>query len=211
IVNKPERVVIGKSIRRRVAMGANVVINTLALLIALSLGWRIFTVIIGAIFLLWLYSNRLKRLPFLGNLSIALLTALTLFIIAVYYQAQEGVLYIYASFAFFITLIREIIKDMEDMKGDQAFDCYTLPIMWGVRKTKLLLFALIVSFIANLAISFFFLDRWVVIYLSGIIFFPVAWLIVRLYRADRVKDYAFLSTFCKVIMLIGVLSIALHF
>lgn len=206
LINKPERVVIGKLVKRRVAMGANIVINVLALGIAAYLGWRVLLTIFVSIFLLWWYSNRLKRMPLIGNLTIAVLTALTLFIVVIYTQVRLGEIYIYASFAFFITLIREIIKDMEDVKGDASFGCYTLPIAWGIRRTKLLIYALIVSFISNLAVSFFFLAESVVAYLALVIFFPIAWLIVRLYQADRVRDFRFLSHLCKAIMLIGVLS-----
>lgn len=99
-----------------------------------------------AAFLLWLYSNRLKRQPFVGNFVVAALTGTTLFLVGEYFGERKYLILSYALFAGFITLIREIIKDMEDMKGDERFGCKTLPIIWGVAHTKKLIYGIIALF-----------------------------------------------------------------
>jgi 4-hydroxybenzoate polyprenyltransferase len=207
LINKPERVVVGNVIKRRIALASNFLLNALAVLIGYYVAPKIALVNLICIFLLWWYSNHLKRLPFVGNFTIALLTAATLWVVAFYYNQHWEEIYIYASFAFFISLIREVIKDMEDVKGDEAFGCKTLPIIWGIARTKIFLYALTMAFISNLAVSFFFLHKGIVTFLSSIIFFPIAWFILKLYRADKRRDFRYLSRWTKFIMLLGLISI----
>jgi len=78
-----------------------------------------------------------------GNFTVALLTGLSIELVNVFFQVNNHLVTIYAIFAFFMTLVREIIKDMEDLKGDHTFGCKTLPIVWGLRKTKVLLYFLL--------------------------------------------------------------------
>ncbi|KOY86422.1 hypothetical protein AD998_09945 [bacterium 336/3] len=207
LINKPDKVVVGNLIQRRTALISNFSLNALAVLIGFYLSWKVAIINLACIFLLWWYSNRLKREPFVGNLAIAILTAATTWIVAFYYNQHWEEIYIYASFAFFISLIREIIKDIEDMKGDAVFGCRTLPILFGIAKTKIILYILIVSFLVNLIISFFFLHKGIIMFLMFILLFPTSWLIIRLYKADKRKDFKFLSNWTKIIMLLGLFSI----
>ncbi|MCU0436528.1 MAG: geranylgeranylglycerol-phosphate geranylgeranyltransferase [Raineya sp.] len=207
LINKPDKVVVGNLIQRRTALISNFSLNALAILIGLYLSWKVAVINLLCIFLLWWYSNRLKREPFIGNLSIAILTAATTWIVAFYYDQHWEEIYIYASFAFFISLIREIIKDMEDIKGDAAFGCRTLPILLGIPKTKNILYVLIGVFLINLLISFLFLHKGIIVFLTLILLFPTSWLVIRLYKADKRRDFKFLSSWTKIIMLLGLLSI----
>src|SRR5688500_3320315 len=145
-INKPERVIIGKKITRRYAILFHVVLSMLGIMLGVHLSWRIGAINIISVFLLWLYSNNLKRLPFIGNLTVAILTGLSIFVVEIFYNTDNPLILIYALFAFFLTLVREINNDMEDLKGDNSFGCKTLPIVWGIRKTKFLLYVILVVF-----------------------------------------------------------------
>jgi 4-hydroxybenzoate polyprenyltransferase len=206
IINKPKRVVVGRLLRRRIAMGAHTVLNLLGLGIGLYLGKMVFLYNFVAGFLLWLYSNQLKRLPFVGNLVIALLTAASLSVLAAYYRQHEQLVYTYAAFAFSISLIREIIKDMEDMKGDATFGCQTLPILWGIRRTKQLLYVLMVSFPFIIYSMAEYLHSYLMFYFFALVFLPLVWLNLRLVKADTRREFGWLSSLCKWIMLSGILS-----
>jgi 4-hydroxybenzoate polyprenyltransferase len=138
-----------------------------------------------------------------------LLTGASIAIIILLYRVNIGLTLVYALFAFFMTLVREIIKDMEDLKGDTTYGCKTLPIVWGIPKTKTVLYIIIVIFsIAVVAINYFYV-KLSIIYFVMLLFVPLAWLTRQLYRADTKKDYRWLSSFCKVIMLLGILSMTL--
>jgi 4-hydroxybenzoate polyprenyltransferase len=207
-INKPDRVVIGKSITRRYAILFHVMLSAFGIAIGLYLSLAIALVNAVSVFLLWLYSNNLKRLPFIGNITVAFLTGLAVMVVDLYYRTNNSLVIIYAVFAFFITLVREVIKDMEDLKGDNSFGCKTLPIIWGIRKTKILLYVILIIF-AGVVVALNQVYRALPFkYHLVFLFGPLLWLLYRLIRADMKKDFTRLSIFCKVIMMLGILSMA---
>ncbi len=207
-INKPRRVVVGTIFRRRVVIIAHVSLTVVGVLLGAYLSWRVGALHLSAALLLWWYSNRLKRYPLVGNISIALLSSLAIVVIGLYYRAALQLVSVYAIFAFCISLLREVVKDMEDVRGDETFGCQTLPIVWGIHRTKVLLYVLSGFFIfllfflsgtlGNTTLTIFFLV------LTG----PIAYFITKLVYADTQRDFAYLSGFCKLLMLGGILSMA---
>ncbi len=208
-INKPGRIVISKYLRRRAALAINFGLNLLALSLAWMLSIGVFLVTFISGFLLWWYSNQLKRLPLVGNAMIALLTALSVLVMAVYYPQNQDLLVIFAIFAFFITLVRELVKDMEDVQGDAHFGCQTLPIVWGIRRTKNVIYVFLGIFIVILLSTYLSFPRKFAFYLYLVVLPPLLLFSVRLFRADTRKEFAFLSNLCKWIMVLGVLSMGL--
>lgn len=208
-VNKPQRVIVGKVLKRRVVLFWHTLLNFTAIAIGLYLNWKIALIHFITAFLLWLYSNQLKRLPFIGNFTVALLTGLSLAIIGIYFQQKTVFINIYAIFAFGISLIREIIKDMEDWKGDASFGCKTLPIIWGIRNTKLVIYILIGLFGFLIFYLTKYLDNQILYYYFSALTLFIIYFVHRLSIADKVKDFHFLSTYCKLLMLSGILSMLL--
>jgi 4-hydroxybenzoate polyprenyltransferase len=208
LINKPDRVVIGKSVTRRYAILFHTVLSFTGVGIGFLLNWKIGIINFFSGFLLWWYSNNLKRQPFVGNFTVALLTGLSIELVNVLFEVNNQLVVIYAIFAFFMTLVREIIKDMEDLKGDNTFGCKTLPIIWGLRRTKVLIYILLLLFaILVLTLNGYFVGLSMV-YFAIFLFLPLGWLTARLIRADTIRDFYHLSSFCKVIMLLGILSMA---
>jgi 4-hydroxybenzoate polyprenyltransferase len=187
-------------------MGAHQLLNLAGCAVGLYVDKWVFVVNVLSATLLWFYSAQFKRQPFIGNLIVSFLTALSLLVLAVYYRQNVDLLLIYASFAFVITLVREIIKDMEDVRGDARFGCRTLPIVWGIRRTKAFLYVLIASFIATLFIVAGDLKNPNLNVIFFVMLVPITGLVYRLVRADTKRDFAFLSQLCKAIMLMGVSS-----
>ncbi|MCE2896344.1 MAG: geranylgeranylglycerol-phosphate geranylgeranyltransferase [Flammeovirgaceae bacterium] len=206
LINKPDRVVIGKTITRRYAIFFHTVISVTGVGMGLLINWKVGAVNFVSVFLLWLYSNNLKRLPLIGNLVVSLLAGLSIFLLSFLYEQYLPLVMTYSLFAFFMTLIREIVKDMEDMKGDTTFGCRTLPIVWGIRKTK--------SFLYGTILVFSFLVLWLDyqqlkiswIYFIPLLFVPMSILFYRLLKADTKKEFYQLSQLCKIIMLLGICS-----
>ncbi len=208
-INKPKRIVIGKYLKRRVALAINFGLNLLGLGLAWMLSYKVFALTFISGFLLWWYSNQLKRLPLAGNAMIALLTAISVLVMAVYYPQNQDLLVIFAVFAFFITLVRELVKDMEDVQGDAHFGCQTLPIVWGVRRTKNVIYVFLAIFVIILLSTYLSFPRKFAFYLYLVVLPPLTFFFVRLLRADTRKEFAFLSYLCKWIMVLGVLSMGL--
>ncbi|MPR35479.1 geranylgeranylglycerol-phosphate geranylgeranyltransferase [Salmonirosea aquatica] len=203
IVNKPERVIIGRYLKRRVAMGAHQFLNVTGVFLGLLVSKWVFLMNVFCVTLLWFYSERFKRAPFIGNLVVSLLTALSLVVITIVYPNNRHLVLIYALFSFFITLVREIIKDMEDVRGDETHGCRTLPIVWGVRRTKLFVYFLVAGFICTLYLMAHSLDNLALGWLFTLLLIPIAWLVYRLVFSDTRREFAQLSSLCKAIMLLG--------
>ena len=201
-VNRPDRVAVGRTFRRRWTIITHTILNIAGIAIGFYISPTIGIINFFAAFLLWLYSNQLKRLPFVGNITIAILTGTPLFLVGQFFQERVYLVLCYAIFAGFITLVREIIKDMEDLKGDEKFGCKTLPIVFGIAKTKKFLYLVIAVFVATVFLLMISVNLILPIVLSVVLIL----LIFKLSKADKVKDYGQLSTFCKIIMLMGVMS-----
>lgn len=206
LINKPERVVIGKSITRRYAIFFHTALSFLGVALGLLINWKVGAINFVCAFLLWLYSNNLKRQPLIGNVVVSFLTGLSVFILVFLYEQLFPLVVAYSLFAFFMTLIREVVKDMEDVKGDNSFGCKTLPIVWGIRKTKLFLYAVTSVFSATVVWMDFFQLGIPLVYFVPLLFLPMAVLMVRLVPADTKSQFYQLSQLCKVIMLLGIVS-----
>jgi 4-hydroxybenzoate polyprenyltransferase len=238
-VNKPQRLVIDKGVKRRVAIGAHTVINFFAIVIAgavsFSTGsWRLVFIHFICALGLWFYSTTFKRQFLIGNLVIAAFTALVPLIVVVYelmpayraYAPLEAALsfkpvwkYTLALsfFAFIATLLREIIKDMEDYEGDKEFGCKTMPIVIGIKSSKiittvialatmtLLGYIQFLQFKSNRSVDFY--------YFLFALQIPFIFLIYKTITASTKHDFHFAGNTAKFIMLTGVcyLFIFAHF
>ncbi|MGB3618965.1 MAG: geranylgeranylglycerol-phosphate geranylgeranyltransferase [Catalinimonas sp.] len=209
LINRPARVVVDRILKRRVALGLHFLMLFAGLAVGFWVSPRVGLFNLTAAFLLWLYSNRLKRRPLVGNVVMALLTAATLWVLAVHYRRGEVLLGVFATYAFFLTLIREVLKDMADVRGDARHGSRTLPIVWGLRRTKYLLYALTALFITVLFPLTGLLPDQRIGFVYLLLLVPLSWLIVRLVRADTTREFGRLSLLCKWIMLAGALSMVL--
>ncbi|WP_109697282.1 geranylgeranylglycerol-phosphate geranylgeranyltransferase [Chitinophaga deserti] len=231
LVNKPEKMVVEKIINRRWAMAWHTMLNMAGVSIGFLVAFKIGQFYLGFIqvictMLLWFYSTSFKRQVIIGNVVISLLTALSVVVVGFYekqiYESFEAILSpagrkliqiigIYALFAFLLSMIREIVKDMEDMIGDSKDGCRTLPIVWGVKKTKnftmVLITVLEVLLLILMAVTF--MRGWyaAVGYVGLFVLFPLAWFIQKpLSKAYQPEHYHSISTWIKIVMLTGILS-----
>ena len=229
-INKPEKLLIDKSVKRRIAMGAHIVINIIAIAIGFTLCylagfWKLSVIYLICVAGLWYYSTTFKRKFLIGNLTIALFTAFVPMIVGVFelwldyirYSSIESpvdfsdirkwVLGI-SVFAFITTLLREMIKDIEDYEGDKEYGCTTIPIVLGINKAKTIIVALIITTIAALGylqyMQFQTNDMNSFYYFSAGIQLPFFFLIYKIITAKEKKHFHFSSLFSKVIMVLGI-------
>ncbi|MEI8201644.1 MAG: geranylgeranylglycerol-phosphate geranylgeranyltransferase [Bacteroidota bacterium] len=235
-VNKASKITLGKTIYFKLPIFLHYLLSGLGILIGLYLGWYVHSISLGLVFLivtimLWYYSFKYKRLLLWGNLVVAFLTALVIFIVFLFeffasrnfpdtFVEIRGVLqrmlpYVlgYTTFAFLVSFIREIIKDIEDMTGDEQFGCNTLPIAWGVGVAKKVLYAIIFVTICLLGYVQFKLYsfQFEILALSLMVStqIPLIFVAAKIYAAKEKPDWHFLSQVAKLIMLLGVLSMLL--
>lgn len=233
-INKPEKVVVDKVVKRRWAIIWHLVLSFAGVLLSFFISyktgtWIIFFANIFCVLLLWFYSTTFKKKLLAGNIIIAALTAWV--IVVVYFFAGAAIInyngwhmgnysfdikrlykftILYAGFAFIVSLIREVIKDLEDMHGDAKYHCKTMPIEWGVPATKVFTAVWIIVCCSALAIVQLYMwqSGWwgSAIYCIVLIIFPLVYILRELYKAVIPADYHRLSTFIKVVMLTGILS-----
>jgi len=212
-INRPGRLVVGRAINRRRAMLAHLLLSGLGVGIGGLLSPLLGAVNLGSALLLWGYSVRFKRVALVGNLSIATLTAALVLLPELQLRTGTGSVWAYALAAFLLTVVREIVKDVEDMRGDAQHDCHTLPIVWGVARTKwvtgFFLACLLMLVAGAVAEGLWHGPVLLGIWLLALVLGPLVVLARLLWRADRRRHFAELSTWCKGIMLAGVLSMLL--
>ena len=231
-INRPDKQIVGNTVSRHTAMVLHQVLTGFGVVCGLLLAYFarsftlcfIFIVIPG---LLWFYSASYKRQFITGNLVVAFIATIAVLVVGIaqlaFLQKEFGSLIFetpiptyfygwiggYALFSFLCTWTREIIKDMEDEKGDREMECHTMPIKWGIKKTKLFLYGLIA-----LTVSGLFLANELFIHFKGsltiryIIFglvLPNIALIYLIFKAKYPSDYHHAANLSKVIMIIGVL------
>lgn len=237
MTNKPEKVIVGTHIERRKVMSLHNTLTVIGLAFGFYLSYTIgrssfafiFVIISGA---LWFYSTLYKRQLLIGNFLISTLTAVVpllviLFdvpIILTHYHAEfinNMVLYedmkymmyavsMFSGFAFLTTFAREIIKDIQDIEGDQECQRNTLPIAWGIKAAKTIAIGfLLMTIFALFFIYYIFLqgDMLSLIYAVAALAIPLLILIFLILRANHPKHYYFCSQFLKWIMVFGLLYV----
>jgi 4-hydroxybenzoate polyprenyltransferase len=218
--NKPDKIIVGRVVKRRVAMVLHLVFNGIGIALALVLAilmhlYWLALIQIGCAVILWYYSTRFKHQPIIGNLIIALLAALVPFVVVLYEVLLHDPIRVIAMFwvlgfslfAFMTNFIREIIKDMEDIKGDSTHGSLTLPVKIGILGSKKLLILLFLTTI--LALVYFqvmFLDD----VLSTCYFFlmvhvPMFMATYKVIIGNDNNDFHAASNLMKLVMVGGVL------
>lgn len=229
-VNKPSKVVVSVLINRRWVIFWHMFLSLLGLFFTVSAlpiaqHWHLVLANFGSIILLWFYSTNLKKQLLIGNVLISLLTAWVLLIIffSKYPLQIRDLLLVdhdevrffrftvlYASFAFIISLIREVIKDMEDVEGDRKYGCRTMPILWGVNASKVFVAVWIIVLIATIVIVQFYVlpfGWWhSALYCMLFVVAPLVWIFRKLFKAQSAEDFHRLSTMVKLVMFTGILS-----
>jgi len=235
-VNKPQKIVIEKLIKRRWAILWHLLLSFLGIVLSFYISYKLENpfLFLGianlvCVITLWVYSTTYKKKLLIGNIIISVLTAWTVLILYFaqwqhfgdvdpaykeqYQLAMSRVFklaILYAGFAFIISLVREVIKDLEDREGDSRYGCSTMPIAWGVPVAKVFAGVWLVVLIAVLLIVQFYVLRfewwWSVAYCILLIIAPLVWLLRKLYSAQDVNDYHQLSRMVKAVMFTGILS-----
>lgn len=231
LVNRPSKVIIGKSISEKTAYTLFIVFNVIGVLIGFYLsnlvgrsGFFAIFVIISA--LLYIYASYLKQSLLLGNIVVSALVGLSILIVGVFelipvITAQNQttqltffkILLDYAIFAFFINLIREIVKDIEDIDGDYKSGMNTLPIAIGRdRATKVVFGLTILLLFATIYYVATYLSKFEIIigYFLILIIAPLIYITIKSYGAKTKKHYHHISNMLKLVMLFGMLSMLLY-
>ncbi|MEC9209818.1 MAG: geranylgeranylglycerol-phosphate geranylgeranyltransferase [Bacteroidota bacterium] len=243
-INKPATRIIENKISKEFSFKAYYILNIIGITSGFYVSYQVNKLWFGCIFIffvfsLWKYSKEYKASFLIGNLQIAFLAALSIIALALFDLIPVGIknengskiifyiILFYAGFSFITTLIREIIKDLEDIEGDKKINANTLAINYGVTKTKKIIALLILIPIFGIAYLQYFQynnlsnnlsvsgSAWQENFITALYTFflqiLLVILIIRMIKSRSKSDFHFSSTLCKIIMLVGILSIPLFY
>lgn len=209
LINKPTKSMLDRLVSQRTKLSAYFILNILSVLLASYVSFKAVLFFSIYIFGIWLYSHKLKKQPYLGNLVSALLAIAPFFAVFVYYRNFESVIFVHAMFLFLLILAREMIKDMENIAGDIAQKYRTVPILYGIRFSKTCIsFLVLLTLLPALLLIYNFDVGFMYIYFISSIVLLILFLIL-LWKSEFKKHYVWLHNILKFIIVVGVFSILL--
>lgn len=209
-INTPIKFKLGESINDKTKLFLYFFLNLLVVLVSSLISMRAILFFSIYIFFIWFYSHKLRKLVFIGNLFYSILTITPFFAILLYFKKIEFIIIAYALFLFFILLLKDIVKDMKNIKGDFSVNHKTIPVVFGESFTKtlvsllsiiniFLILNLFLNFNSGLMYFYYFLALAVMIYFM-----------FKLYFSKSTAQYLFLHNLLRFLITAGVFSIVLH-
>ena len=221
LINRPNKSILDRFVSQKTKLNVYFTLNFIVALMALFVSWRAFLFFSVYIFLIWFYSHKIKKQPFIGNLMSAFLAILPFFAILLYYYNQIPfeeienysnqlvVIFAHASFLFLLLLIREMIKDLENLKGDLANNYKTIPIVYGERVSKNIISGLTIGTVIPVYVlievyDVGYMDTYFYGCLIVLLFFVLA-----LQKASQKEQFLRLHNVLKFLIVAGVFCIVL--
>ncbi len=209
LINRPNKTRLDRLVSQNTKLSGYFVLNFLSVIFASYVSFRAVVFFSLYIFAIWFYSHKLKKYLFIGNLTSAVLSVIPFFAVFIYYKNFDLVIFVHATFLFLLISMREIVKDLENLKGDLAQNYRTLPVVHGVRISKIMLTLLaVLTLVPALLLIFKFYLGYMHFYFYGSIL-ALAVFVWILWKASRKLHYVILHSILKFIIVIGVFSIVL--
>ena len=230
-INKPEKVIVGKSISEKTAYNLFIIFNVIGVGIGYYVSHLVgkeafFSLFVIISVLLYVYASYLKQTLLVGNLVVSVLVALTLIFVGIFELLPSitplnqhtqllffKIIFQYAAFAFFINFLREITKDIEDINGDYKAGMHTLPIAIGTKRASKIVFALTIALLFGITyyvVNALYKNQIAVVYFLVFIIGPLLYLAIKMFDANTKKEFHHISNVLKLVMLFGMLSLLLY-
>ena len=209
LINRPNKSMLDRLVRQKTKLQVYFAVNFIVFLLAFFVSIRAVFFYSTYIFLIWFYSHKLKKIVVIGNLTASFLAVLPFFAILLYYKNLYPQIFAHATYLFLLLLIREMIKDLENIKGDVANNYQTIPVLFGENFSKKIITVLTVSTIIPIyfLIEIFevgYMDIYFYVSLIVLIFF-----IQKLWKSETKSDYLMLHNILKFLVVAGVFCIVL--
>ncbi|MAV00243.1 MAG: ubiquinone biosynthesis protein UbiA [Flavobacteriaceae bacterium] len=209
IINRPIRSNIDRSIRKRTKLNLYFSLNLLCIILSLFISIRavIFFLIYNII--LWLYSHKLKKILILGNVLSSLLTITPFFAIFLYYKNFSKIIAVYALFLFFIILAKDLVKDLENLKGDFTLNYKTIAVVYGEKFSKIAINTIIIiNYIIVISLILYF-DIGLMFYYYYLCLLVLTFVLFFIWRSNDKRDYLFIHNIMRALIISGIFSIIL--
>ncbi|WP_271423959.1 geranylgeranylglycerol-phosphate geranylgeranyltransferase [Aequorivita sinensis] len=211
LINRPRKTMLDRLVSQRTKLSTYFVLNFLSVVFASYVSFKSVVFFSIYIFMLWFYSHKLKKYPFIGNMVAAVLAVVPFFAIFVHYSNFDIVIFVHATFLFLLISMRELVKDLENLKGDITHGYNTIPVVYGEKTSKLMLTALslltlvpIVLLITKFKGEIGYMDFYFYASIVGLVLF-----LTVLWKSKNKIHYLILHNILKLAIVIGVFSIVL--
>lgn len=209
LINRPNKSMLDRLVGQRTKLNFYFILNFLSLLSALFVSYKATLFFFLFIFGIWFYSHKLKKYLFIGNFVAATLAVIPLFAVFIYYKNFDLVIFVHATFLFIIISMRELVKDLENLKGDLLQNYQTIPVIYGsLVSKKILTFLSLLALLPNyLLIVKFDIGAMDYFFLGSIIALLI--FVILLWKSNKKLHYLLLHNILKFIVVIGVFCIFL--
>jgi 4-hydroxybenzoate polyprenyltransferase len=209
LINRPQKSMLDKLVSQNTKLVSYFILNFIAVIMASYVSFRAVVFFSLYIFAIWFYSHKLKKLPLVGNIVSAILTITPFFAVFIYYKNFETVIFVHALFLFLIISMRELTKDLENIKGDLALNYRTIPIAYGEKYSKIMLTILVfLTLIPTYYLVYHFhVGRMTYFFYLSVVLLAV--FLVLLWKSNSKSQYNLLHNILKFIIFAGVFSIVL--
>ena len=210
LINRPLKTTLEKEISGRTKLTVYVFLNVVTLTLAFLVSLKALIFFIVYIFSIIIYSVKISKYPFIGNIFSVLLSITPFFAIILYYKNYSNEIFSHALFLFLIVLIREVIKDLENFVGDFTLNYFTIPVKYGEKASKF--YITFCSFLV-LVIAYLILISYELSYMKYFYFFSFIFLTIFnyfLWKSHSKEKFQFLHNSLKLFIVLGLFSIILH-
>jgi len=209
LINRPQKSKLDRLVSQNTKLSFYFVLNFFAVVLVSYVSFRAVIFFSIYIFGIWLYSHKLKKMPFIGNLTSAILTITPFFAIFIYYKNFENVIFVHAMFLFLIISMRELTKDLENIKGDLVQNYKTIPIVYGEQTSKYMLTVLVILTIVPTYLLLFHFHIGKMNYFYYLSTILLIYFLVFLWKSESKIHYLILHNILKFIIVVGAVSIPL--
>ncbi|WP_103865381.1 geranylgeranylglycerol-phosphate geranylgeranyltransferase [Aquimarina sp. I32.4] len=209
LINRPQKTMLDRLVSQRTKLTVYFVLNFLSVVCASYVSFRAVVFFSLYIFGIWFYSHKLKKFPIIGNIVASLLAITPFFAVFIYYKNFDEVIFVHATFLFLILVVREMVKDLGNLRGDIAQDYKTLPVVYGelISKRIVSILLLISCFPVYLLLTRYEIGyMYLYFYICIFLFFAF---LFGLWRSKGRIHYVWLHNILKTIIVLGTLSIIL--
>lgn len=209
LINRPRKSMLDRLVSQNTKLSAYFVLNFLSVIFASYVSFRAVLFFSIYIFGIWFYSHKLKKYLFVGNITAAILAVIPFFAVFIYYKNFDLVIFVHATFLFLLISMHEVIKDLNNLKGDLVQNYQTIPVVYGERIAKKMLTVLsIITLVPSVLLITRFEIGYMTYYFYATILALVLFVIV-LWLSNRKQHYTLLYMIVKLGIVIGVFSIVL--
>jgi 4-hydroxybenzoate polyprenyltransferase len=209
LINRPNKSMLDRLVSQKTKLNVYFTLNFIVAFIAFFVSWRAVLFFSVYIFLIWFYSHKVKKYPIIGNLMAGFMAVLPFFAILLYYKNLYEVIYAHATFLYLLLLIREMIKDLENIKGDLANDYKTIPIIYGEAISKKVITVLTILTIVPVYVLIEIYDVGYMDIYFYVCLIILIFCLLYLWKSDKKEQFLLLHNVLKLLIVAGVFCIVL--